>query len=370
MDKREGTMEDMVGVLRFFSGKKVFVTGHTGFKGTWLCKVLVDAGAEVTGYALEPPVSPNLFALSGVGKNMRSIIGDVRDREKLLSTFLGIGPDIVFHLAAQPLVLEGYRDPGTTYETNIMGTVNILECLRLSDGPCSFVNVTTDKVYENKEWPWGYREKDSLGGHDPYSNSKSCSELISGTYRRSFLEDRGVSVSTARTGNVIGGGDFAENRIIPDCIRAAIAGEPVLIRNPNAIRPWQHVLEPILAYLLLAAAQYKDPSYAGAYNIGPNESDCISTAKLAELFCRTWGNGQTWRSCPTEGNEPHEANFLKLDCSLLKSLLHWKPTWNVERAVQETVSWTKTYIARGNIAETMLEQITSFLKEQEREARA
>ena len=262
-------MIDYEQLFDFYKDRKVLVTGHTGFKGTWLCKLLVLAGAKVTGYSLEPPTDPSLFAICGMEKQMHSVIGDIRDLPHLLQIFQETKPEIVLHLAAQPIVRDSYRDPVGTYETNVMGTVHVLECVRQTDSVRSFLNVTTDKVYENREWEWGYRETDPLNGYDPYSNSKSCSELVTHSYRKSFFAAGAPAISTARAGNVIGGGDFAHDRIIPDCVRAAISGQPVKLRNPDSIRPFQHVLEPLSVYLMIAAAQVEEPSLAGSYNVGP-----------------------------------------------------------------------------------------------------
>lgn len=353
-----------MGKLNFWRGKRVFVTGHTGFKGSWLCRILLQAGAEVTGYALPAPTKPNLFSLADLESHMHSEIGDVRNREHLQKTFDEAQPEIVLHLAAQPLVIEGYRDPVGTYSTNVMGTVNILECVRLNGGVRSFLNVTTDKVYQNNEWVWGYRENEPLDGFDPYSNSKSCSELVTHCYKNSYFADSDTAISTARAGNVIGGGDFAENRIIPDCIRAAEKGEPIIVRNPYSIRPYQHVLEPLFAYLMICEKQYQDKHYAGYYNVGPNESDCITTGELADLFCAAWGEGQTWKNVSTEG--PHEASFLKLDCSKLRSTFGWRPRWNIRQAVGKTVEWTKVCQAQGDIPACMDKQIAEFLQEEGR----
>ena len=267
--------------LSFYNGKKVLVTGHTGFKGTWLCNILLLAGADVTGYSLEPPTDPSMFEITGLGKRMNSVIGDIRDFDCLKKVFDEVRPEIVLHLAAQPIVLESYNNPKYTYETNVMGTVNILECIRTSDSVKSFLNVTTDKVYKNDETIWGFRENEPLDGFDPYSNSKSCSELVTHSYKSSFFADNHVKISTARAGNVIGGGDFAANRIIPDCVRAAMKGEDIKVRNPNSIRPYQHVLEPLYVYLMIAAEQYDNANAADWYNVGPNESDCLTTGELA-----------------------------------------------------------------------------------------
>jgi CDP-glucose 4,6-dehydratase len=324
----------------FYKNKKVFITGHTGFKGTWFCRILLQAGAEVTGFALAPPTVLSLFTQTKTEKDIHSIYGDVRDRAALVKAIQDAKPDILFHLAAQPLVRLSYREPAATYETNVMGTVNILEALRLSPEVRSFVNVTTDKVYENREWHWGYRENEPLNGYDPYSNSKSCSDIITAGYRNSFFSGSDApSVSTARSGNVIGGGDYAKDRIIPDCVRAVRAGKPIIVRNPHSIRPYQHVLECLSGYLLLAEKQYADKSFEGACNFGPDESGCVSTGTLAELFCASWGQGASWDNQGDNG--PHEANFLKLDCSKAKAALGWKPRWDIKTAVEKVVEFAK-----------------------------
>lgn len=345
--------------LGFYKDRKVLITGNTGFKGTWLSRILTGAGADVTGYALEPPTSPSLFDIVGMGSKMTSVRGDIRDLAHLKQVFARIQPEIVFHLAAQPIVRESYRDPAYTYETNVMGTVNVCECVRLNPCVRSFLNVTTDKVYRNNEWEWGYRENEPLDGYDPYSNSKSCSELVTQSYIRSFFDGMGTAVSTARAGNVIGGGDFASDRIVPDCVRALQKGEKIIVRNPHSVRPYQHVLEPLFAYLMIAQAQYEDKRYAGSYNVGPDECDCISTGVLVELFCSAWGDGAAWISRDDGG--PHEANFLKLDCSRLKRMFHWQPTWNVEEAVRRTVEWTKACLAGDDVDACTDRQIREFL---------
>lgn len=353
-------MEEVVMNLDFYSGKKVLITGHTGFKGSWLCRVLSMVGADVTGYSLVPPTNPNLFQIADIEKDICSIIGDVRNLEELDKVFTKVQPEVVFHLAAQPIVRESYKNPVYTYETNVMGTVNLMECIRLHPCVKSVLNVTTDKVYKNNEWEWGYREDEPLDGHDPYSNSKSCSELVTHSYKNSFFDSNSVRVSTARAGNVIGGGDFASDRIIPDCIRATLRKEPIIVRNPNSIRPYQHVLEPIYAYLMIVQRQYEDVKYEGYYNVGPNDSNCVSTGALVDMFCKKWGEGQTWEDKYQGG--PYEANFLKLDCSKLKSIFQWKPYWNLETAIEKTVEWTKTYINDGDVAECMNRQIREFFK--------
>ena len=346
----------------FYKDKKVLVTGHTGFKGMWLCKMLEVFGAEVTGYALESPTEEGgkVFQQSGIEAGMKSIIGDIRDQEKLMQVFAEVQPEIVLHLAAQPLVIESYKEPVLTYETNVMGTVNILECVRQTESVKSFLNVTTDKVYENKEWSWGYRENEPLDGYDPYSNSKSCSELVTHSYKKSFFMDGRCAISTARAGNVIGGGDFSDNRIIPDSVRAAYAGESIKVRNPYSTRPYQHVLEPLYAYLLIAQAQYEDSKYADWYNVGPDECDCVTTGELTDIFCRQWGEGVTWKNISVEG--PHEANFLKLDCSKIKSHLGWQPRWHIEDALRETVAWAKAWQQGKDISAVMEEQIHKFME--------
>lgn len=347
--------------LSFFKDKKVFVTGHTGFKGTWLCKILIDAGANVTGYSLEAPTNPSLFELSNISNNMKSIIGDVRNFENLFYEFEQAQPEIVLHLAAQPIVRDSYKDPAYTYETNVMGTVYILECIRKTQCVKSFLNVTTDKVYKNNEWEWGYREIDALDGFDPYSNSKSCSELVTHSYKNSFFADDNVPISTARAGNVIGGGDFANDRIVPDCMRAVLNKTEIIVRNPYSTRPYQHVLEPLFAYLMITEMQYNDSKYAGYYNIGPDDVDCVSTGTLVDTFCKHWGNNLSWKNVHDGG--PHEASFLKLDCSKIKSTFNWNPTWNVDIALLKTVEWIKAWQSGKNISDFMSKQINEFLED-------
>ena len=344
--------------LDFYKGKRVFVTGHTGFKGSWLCRLLLGAGAQVTGYSLSPNTQPNLFDMADIEKNITHVMGDIRDYDSLQKAFEAARPEIVFHLAAQPLVRDSYERPAYTYETNVMGTVNILECVRHSDTVRSFLNVTTDKVYKNNEWPWGYRENEPLDGFDPYSNSKSCSELVTHSYQASFFADSQVAISTARAGNVIGGGDFSANRIIPDCVAAAMASKPVILRNPHSTRPYQHVLEPLFAYLMIAAAQYQQPELAGWYNVGPDDCDCLTTGQLTELFCKTWGRGMSWIN--QSDNGPHEANFLKLDCSKLKQVFGWQPRWHIQEAMEMIIAWYDVYLQHGSIAAEMDREIRLF----------
>lgn len=348
--------------FEFYKNKKVFITGNSGFKGSWLTKALLDLGADVTGYSLQPPTEPNLFSICGLKNQINYIEGDVRNLDFLIKKIKEAKPEIVFHLAAQPLVRVSYSDPVLTYETNVMGTVNICEAVRQCESVKSFLNITTDKVYENKEWVWGYRENEALDGYDPYSNSKSCSELVTHSYKKSFFNSRDIAVSTARAGNVIGGGDFSKDRIIPDCIRASIKKEPIIVRNPNSVRPYQHVLEPIFAYLLIAEEQFNNNKLQGYYNVGPNESDSLSTGKLATLFCKNWGNGATWIS--QNDNGPHEANFLRLDCSLIKNHFRWAPKWNAEKAVEETVKWTKIWLhSPKEVSSFMSDEIMEYCKE-------
>lgn len=347
----------------FYKGKRVFVTGHTGFKGSWLCKILANWGADVTGYSLEPPTNPNLFEIADIKSDIKSVIGDIRDYDSLKKTFDEAQPEIVLHLAAQPIVRDSYKMPAYTYETNVMGTVNILECVRLSNCVKSFLNVTTDKVYENKEWQWGYRENEPLDGFDPYSNSKSCSELVTHSYKNSFFSDGRVAISTARAGNVIGGGDFANDRIIPDCVRALEKREPITVRNPYSTRPYQHVLEPLFAYLMIAKAQYQDISVADYYNVGPDECDCVTTGELVDMFVK-YCDDKISRTDKSEENAVHEANFLKLDCSKLKSALNWKPHWHVTDAVEKTVEWSQIWLDKGDVRKCMDEQIENFLESQ------
>lgn len=346
-------------VSSFYRGKRILVTGHTGFKGAWLCRLLLEAGAEVTGYALEPPTEPSLYELAGLAGELHAVTGDIRDLEHLGRIFAQARPEVVFHLAAQPIVREGYRDPVGTYAVNVMGTVHLLECVRRSDSVRSVINVTTDKVYDNREWAWPYRESDRLDGCDPYSNSKSCSELVTHSYLRSFLGERGVAVSTMRAGNVIGGGDFAPDRIVPDCIRSALAGERIVVRSPHSVRPYQHVLEPLSAYLLVAEAQAADVSAAGNYNVGPSDEDIITTGELAELFCQLWGDGAQWRSLEQSAG-PHEAAILRLDSSRLRARLGWRPRWHIGRALEETIRWVEAWQSGESVQDEMNREITRY----------
>ncbi len=343
-------------MLNFYKGKRVLITGHTGFKGSWLTKILVMAGADVYGYSLAPE-GDNLYDISKVDSSIHSCIGDIRDYDKFRKFFEEARPEIVFHLAAQPLVRDSYEDPRYTYETNVMGTVNVCECVRNSGCVKSFLNVTTDKVYQNNEWVWGYREDEKLDGYDPYSNSKSCSELVTHSYINSFFRDLKIPTSTARAGNVIGGGDFAKDRIVPDCVRAVMGDGRIVLRNPNSTRPFQHVLEALSAYLMLASKQYEDSSFAGFYNVGPNESDAVTAGKITEYFGKAW-DGKFEVVCQNDGG-PHEASYLKLDCSKIKSKLGWSPKWDIEMAVNKTVEWTKAYL-KGEAVSCMEQQIKEY----------
>ena len=329
--------------LSFYNGKRVLVTGHTGFKGTWLCKILINAGANVCGYSLEAATNPNLFTLSKIEKQMNSIIGDIRDYEHLKNVFDEFQPEIVMHLAAQPIVRDSYKKPKYTYETNVLGTVNVLECVRLTSSVKSFLNVTTDKVYLNDDIPnHPFKEDEPLDGYDPYSNSKSCSELVTHSYKKSFFTDKRCAVSTARAGNVIGGGDFANDRIIPDCIRAIESGNKMIIRNPSSTRPYQHVLEPLYLYLEICEKQYKDKKYEGYYNVGPDIEDCVNTGKLVDMFAKEWGATFNYEIQSNDG--PHEASFLMLDTNKVKSVFGWKPKWHINECVRRIVCFTHAYL--------------------------
>ena len=354
-------MESMGLMKSFYKGKKVLVTGHTGFKGSWLCSILLECGAEVYGIGLQPNTDPALFNLLDLENRIQSHILDIRDLQNVKRIFNEFKPEIVFHLAAQPLVIDSYKNPVYTFDVNVIGTVNILECIRLNPCVKSFVNVTTDKVYENQEQEnYGYVETDRLNGYDPYSNSKSCSELVTASYCKSFFSDRDLAVSTCRAGNVIGGGDFSENRIVPDCIKYTVKNIPIIVRNPNSVRPYQHVLEADMFYLMLAMKQYNNKSYAGNYNIGPDDSDCVTTSQLCELFCHFW-EGAKWQAKDYQG--PHEANFLKLNCEKAKSILNWHPRWHVAEAVKKTIEWSKVFVNNGDLKEITSHQILEYMEE-------
>lgn len=355
-------MEGLAGRLKdFYRGKKVFITGHTGFKGRWLSKILIMLGATVKGYALKPSTEEEekIFSALGLYENMESFFADMRDFKSLKSSFSLFEPEIVFHLAAQPLVLTSYERPLYTYEVNVLGTAHLLECVRLSQSVRSLLNITTDKVYENREWVYPYRESDALGGFDPYASSKACSEIITKSYRQSFFEEREVALSSVRAGNVIGGGDFAKNRIVPDCIRATIKGEKIKVRHPLSTRPYQHVLEPLFAYLVLAMRQSEDISLSGAYNVGPCTSDIVTTGKLVDLFCAIWGENASWEEIET--HTYHEANVLKLDTSKIEATFSITPQWDIKKAMEKTIEWAKVWRDDGNIGKTTERQIKKFL---------
>lgn len=381
--------QDLKEILKLYTGKRVLISGNTGFKGSWLTHILLSAGAEVIGYALKPSTEPNLFSMAFLesNTNLYQIYGDIRDFESLIVTFKAYKPEIVIHLAAQPIVRDSYYDPLTTYSTNVMGTVNMCEAVRLStvaevkggikdesySGVKSFLNVTTDKVYKNFEWEYGYRENDPLDGYDPYSNSKSCSELVTHCYKNSFFKDGFAAISTARAGNVIGGGDFSKDRILPDSIKVmknAVdekknSGE-IRVRNPYSTRPYQHVLEPLFMYLTIAICQYEDKKFSGCYNVGPDDCDCVRTGDLVQLFCEKWNCGDDFPRAlweiATEKNAPHEASFLKLDTSRIKSVFGWKPRWHINKAVAETVRFSKVWMCGSDVKDEMDREIQEYLK--------
>lgn len=347
-----------------FSGKKVLITGHTGFKGSWLSLLLHKLGANVYGYALEPPTTPSLFEEAKIEELIISYIGDVRDLAHLSEIFDEVKPEVVFHMAAQPLVRDSYMIPVETYAINVMGTVNVLEACRWTESVKVIVNVTTDKCYENKEWHWGYRENEPMGGYDPYSNSKGCSELVTSSYRNSFFNPKdydkhGVAIASVRAGNVIGGGDWAGDRLIPDFIRAISQNQKVVIRSPYAIRPWQHVLEPLNGYLTLAAKLYKKGSkYNGGWNFGPDDKDAKNVEWITQTICKLWGNGASY--AVDTNSQPHEANYLKLDCSKAKAELGWEPRWNIHKTLENIVEWNKVYLRGENVRKITENQIEEF----------
>lgn len=348
----------------FWKDRKVFLTGHTGFKGSWLCLWLHTMGARVTGYALDPPTEPSLFDLSRINEVLNSNIADVRDGESLKKAMLAADPEIVIHMAAQPLVRDSYKNPAETYSINVMGTVNLFEAVRVCRNIKAVVNVTTDKCYENREWVWGYRENEPLGGYDPYSSSKACSELVTAAFRRSFFNPddcakHGVALASARAGNVIGGGDWAADRLIPDCIRSILKGERIVIRSPRAVRPWQHVLEPLSGYLVLAQKLYEGgPRYADAWNFGPADDDARPVEWIVKSICAKWGGNASYEI--DTGKHPHEAHYLKLDCSKAKAELGWRPRWNLEKAIDSIITWTKAYKESRDLRKICIEQIEDY----------
>ena len=343
----------------FWNGKRVFLTGHTGFKGSWLSLWLQSMGVDLHGLALRPPTTPALFDEAGVGAGMSSTIGDIRDYKTVHDAVKACQPDIIIHMAAQPLVRYSYHAPIETYATNVMGAVHVLEAARQVGTAKAIVNVTTDKCYENKEWVWGYREDEPMGGYDPYSNSKGCSELVTSAYRRSFFQQSGIALASARAGNVIGGGDWATDRLVPDILRAFEKSQPVVIRNPHATRPWQHVLEPLSGYLMLAERLYGDGQmFAEGWNFGPHEEDARPVQWIVENLVEAWGGGASWEL--DGGVHPHEANYLKLDISKAKNKLSWQPRWNLATALANITDWHHHWLAKGDVQSKCLQQINDF----------
>lgn len=359
-------MENMVN-RDFWKGKKVLITGHTGFKGSWLCMLLDTLGAKISGYALDPPTEPSLYKLCNIDSFVNSTIADIRDFETLLKKIEYEEPEIIIHMAAQPLVKLSYSDPVLTYQTNIMGSINILEAVRISQSKSVRVvlNVTTDKCYENKEWLWAYRENEPLGGYDPYSSSKACSELVTSAYRNSFFNpdkypDHKIAIATARAGNVIGGGDWASDRLIPDIVRSILCNKAVIIRNPNSIRPWQYVLEPLTGYLKLSENLYQNGSkFSESWNFGPNDNDAKTVRWIVEKFCTSWGGNATYEL--DNGIHNHEATYLKLDCSNAKSRLNWHPQWDLNKAIDSIIKFTKAYARCDDMKDFSYTQISEYL---------
>jgi CDP-glucose 4,6-dehydratase len=347
----------------FWKSKKVFITGHTGFKGSWMSLWLQEMGAVVKGFALEPNTIPNLFTHANVGTNMDSEIGDITDLNHITESMKAFNPEVLIHMAAQPLVRLSYNEPALTYATNVMGTVNVLEAARKCSNLKSIVSVTTDKCYENKEWPWGYRENEPMGGHDPYSSSKGCAELVTAAYRKSFFNDENSAyLASARAGNVIGGGDWSADRLIPDILRAFEKNEPVIVRNPSSTRPWQHVLEPISGYLVLAQHLYEGGNnFAEGWNFGPKDEDCKPVSWILDRMVTNWGNGVSWEL--DKNNNPHEAGYLKLDCSKAAMRLNWYPKWNLEYTLESIIIWHQHYLAQKNIQEQCLLEIAKYQKD-------
>jgi CDP-glucose 4,6-dehydratase len=361
-------MENMGGLKgrvnpAFWKGKKVFITGHTGFKGSWLSLWLQEMGAFVKGYALEPNTFPNLFTQANVANNMHSEIGDITDLNHITESMKAFNPEVLIHMAAQPLVRLSYQEPVLTYATNVMGTVNVLEAARKCSNLKAIVSVTTDKCYENKEWAWGYRENEPMGGHDPYSSSKGCAELVTAAYRKSFFNDENSAfLASARAGNVIGGGDWSADRLIPDILRAFEKKEPVIVRNPMSTRPWQHVLEPISGYLVLAQHLFEEGSnIAEGWNFGPKDEDCKPVSWILDKMVTNWGKGASWEL--DKNNNPHEAGYLKLDCSKAAMRLNWFPKWNLEYTLESIINWHQHYLAQKNIQEQCLLEIAKYQKD-------
>ncbi len=366
MAEREGSLESVGGLNReFWQGRRVFLTGHTGFKGTWLSLWLADMGAKVTGYALQPPTEPNLYDIVGASSCVHSVIADIRSREQICEVMQAAEPEIVIHMAAQPLVLDSYRNPAETYDINVMGTVNMMEAVRHCRGIRAVVNVTTDKCYENREWEWGYREIDRLGGRDPYSNSKACSELVTASYRQSFFSsvsypEHGVAMATARAGNVVGGGDWAAQRLVPDCVRSLLRSEKIPVRQPDSVRPWQHVLDPLGGYLMLAEKLTQTgPDYAGSWNFGPAAEETKSVGWIVQTLCAIWGSGAEYEFVPAQGTD-HEAGALRLDCAKARLRLGWQPRWPIHQALGKVVEWAKAYQQGADMRQVTLAQIHEY----------
>ena len=345
----------------YFNNKTILITGNTGFKGVWLSSILLNFGANIIGYSLPVDTEPNLYILTGIARYVTTVFGDIRDFSKLSNVFSDYQPEIVIHLAAQPLVLESYKDPRYTYETNVMGTVNLLECIRHTSSVKNVLNVTTDKVYKNREWCWGYREDEFLDGFDPYSNSKSCSELVTHSYVKSFFINRDIKISTARAGNVIGGGDFSKNRIIPDCFRAVESKTPLKVRNKNSTRPYQHVLEALFAYLMIIEKQSRDLSFQGSYNVGPNDSHCLSNENLVNLFAKHWKGHFNWVDC-SDPFMPHEANFLKLDSSLIRSKIGWEPVLDLDSTMLLVCDFLEKYLNKEDLYAEINKEIRFYME--------
>lgn len=366
MEQRQGAVENMVNAppAGFWAGRRVFVTGHTGFKGSWLSLWLGRLGARVTGYALPPATDPSLFDIFQARQPVDSVIGDVRDPAALARALQGSRPEVVFHLAAQPLVRRSYENPAETYATNVMGTVHLLDAVRACEGVRAVVVVTSDKCYENREWPWGYRESDPMGGHDPYSSSKGCTELVAASYRASFFNPgqhvrHGVALATARAGNVVGGGDWAADRLVPDLVRAFASARPATIRNPLAVRPWQHVLEPLQGYMMLAEKLVQEgPAWGEAWNFGPHDADARPVSWIADRLSLHWGPGARW--VRDAGEHPHEAHLLKLDSSKARQRLRWLPRWSLDQSLQHIAAWHKAQLAGQDLLAASLAQISDY----------
>jgi len=347
----------------FWSDKRVFLTGHTGFKGAWLSLWLQSMGAVVKGYSLEPNTTPNLFTEAGVAENMETEIGDIRNEAQIAESMTVFNPDVLIHMAAQPLVRLSYQEPVNTYTTNVIGTVHVLEAARKCPNLKAIVSVTTDKCYENKEWDWAYRENEPMGGHDPYSSSKGCAELVTSAYRRSFFNtENSASLASARAGNVIGGGDWADDRLIPDILNAFEKSEPVVIRNPLSTRPWQHVLEPLSGYLVLAQQLYeKGDELAGGWNFGPKDDGCKPVNWILDKMVAQWGNGASWEL--DKANNPHEAGFLKLDCSKAANKLKWQPKWSLEESLELIINWHQKFLKGADVRDQCIKEINSYYKQ-------